>query len=118
MNIHVVSLLFLAVALLAFAVYQALRRPKPVPLFENIYGWFRSSIPASADSVYRKVLEEMGEFLANPSDHEAADVAICLVIWLRCNGIRLEDLMLAKHRVNTGRRWEWRPGEGVWHHVD
>ena len=91
--------------------------------FVEIEDWFTKKIvpllppEGVADHVaYRKVAEEMGEWLDKPSPEEAIDVIASLYLWLRFQGEHPQMILDSKVEVLEKRDWEILP-DGRWKHI-
>lgn len=63
-----------------------------------------------------KVIEEMKEFIENPSFEEGADVGIALMIWYFRNNMSFGAWVRRKMKINRQRTWEQLPS-GHFQHV-
>lgn len=92
--------------------------------FTDLDRWFNKEIvplyseTVPAEVVFRKVAEEMGEWLQDPSVDEALDTIATLWLWIRLTQYDVKDInAVFEQKVFKlfARQWEKLP-DGRWHH--
>lgn len=71
---------------------------------------------AGLEAQMLKIIEEIEEFVENPSDAEAADILIVLINISRIMGFSLKDALSEKFAIIKEREWAQQPS-GAYHHV-
>ncbi|MBV8979683.1 MAG: hypothetical protein JO086_02175 [Acidimicrobiia bacterium] len=76
-------------------------------------------IDSAPETMLRKVAEEVGEFLVQPSVNEAIDVLATVVLWAARSGTPPDELLCqAWARLQVWRRRTYvRQPDGTYHHV-
>jgi NTP pyrophosphatase (non-canonical NTP hydrolase) len=65
-----------------------------------------------------KILEEVGELIANPTDPmEAADLAILVLDYFHLIGHDMELCVVRKMMLNKSRRWKMNPNTMIMNHI-
>lgn len=83
---------------------------------EWAFGTFK---PSSAEGVMAHLLEEWGEWMADPTDgEEAADVMMLMHHWFLLKGIDIRQELIRKLAINRARVWGKRQENGVVKHLE
>lgn len=84
----------------------------------NVLDWWAGMDPErKASKEPLKAVQEMQEFIKEPSPEEAADVVIALLVWFWQNGWSLGAYVLRKMQINRARRWTQLPS-GHFQHIE
>lgn len=84
----------------------------------NVVEWWQGMDPErKASRKPLKAVQEMQEFIDQPSPEEAADVVIALIAWFWQNGWSLSSYVIRKMAINRARRWAQLPS-GHYQHVE
>jgi hypothetical protein len=87
----------------------AVTPPEPPTLAQaerNVLDWWFTMDPdREATREPLKAIQEMKEFIEEPSPEEAADIVIALIVWFWQNGWSLPVYVWRKMTINRNRSW-------------
>lgn len=85
----------------------------------SITAWADAQFPArTTQGVFIKLLGELGELAANPTDpHEYADLLILIFDYASLNGINIPRALEEKMAINESRKWVFNHATGIAHHI-
>lgn len=102
------------------AAYPGKQQPTPTlaDAEANVIDWWQGMDPERKATLKPlKAVQEMWEFIDEPSPEEAADVVIALLAWFWQNRWSLAEYVLRKMAINRRRRWTQLPN-GHFQHVE